>query len=261
MEKDGRWELDWADFEDKLAAGGPLPPVQPPQPPGHRVDAGGAAPHGGAVHQAHVLVLVSDEIHSDLIFHGKKHIPTATLSPTRSPANVITGISGTKTFNLAGLQATTVVFPNAHMKKVFDQFWMNMDIHRNNAFSLTAMEAAFNHGEEWLEQLLPYLSANFDYVADYCGSTFPQIKTCAPDATYLMWLDCRALGLDNDALRTLHDREGGPGPQRRLLLRPQPERLHASQRRLPPQRAGAGDEAARSGGQGPLSPHRTGKRR
>ena len=76
-----------------------------------------------------------------------------------------------------------------------------MDIHRNNAFSLTAMEAAFNHGEEWLEQLLPYLSANFDFVADYCREHIPQIKTCAPDATYLMWLDCRALGLDNDALR------------------------------------------------------------
>lgn len=66
-----------------------------------------------------------------------------------------------------------------------------MDIHRNNAFSLTAMEAAFNQGEEWLDQLLPYLSANFDYVVDYCEKRIPKIKTYAPDATYLMWLDCR----------------------------------------------------------------------
>ena len=146
----------------------------------------------------HVLV-VSDEIHSDLIFHGKKHIPTATLSPEIA-ANVITGISGTKTFNLAGLQASTVVFPNAHKKEVFDKFWMNMDIHRNNAFSLTAMEAAFNQGEEWLDQLLPYLSANFDYVVDYCEKRIPKIKTYAPDATYLMWLDCRELGMGNEAL-------------------------------------------------------------
>ena len=146
----------------------------------------------------HVLV-VSDEIHSDLIFHGKKHIPTATLSPEIA-ANVITGISGTKTFNLAGLQASTVVFPNAHKKEVSDKFWMNMDIHRNNAFSLTAMEAAFNQGEEWLDQLLPYLSANFDYVVDYCEKRIPKIKTYAPDATYLMWLDCRELGMGNEAL-------------------------------------------------------------
>ena len=75
-----------------------------------------------------------------------------------------------------------------------------MDIHRNNAFSLTAMEAAFTGGEEWLEQLLPYLSDNFDFVVDYCQKYIPKIKTFAPDATYLMWLDCRVLGLDNQAL-------------------------------------------------------------
>ena len=79
---------------------------------------------------------------------------------------------------------------------------MNMDIHRNNAFSLTAMEAAFTEGEEWLEQLLPYLSANFDFVVDYCAKHIPKIKTFAPDATYLMWLDCRELGLNN---QQLHD--------------------------------------------------------
>ena len=88
----------------------------------------------------HVLV-VSDEIHSDLIFHGKRHIPTASLSPEIA-ANVVTGISATKTFNLAGLQASTAVFPNAHMKAMFDKFWTDMDIHRNNAFSVTAMEVA-----------------------------------------------------------------------------------------------------------------------
>ena len=145
------------------------------------------------------VVLFSDEIHSDLIFHGKKHIPTATVSE-EAAKYVVTGISGTKTFNLAGLQASTVVFPNAYMKKKFDTFWANMDIHRNNAFSLIAMEAAFNEGEEWLEQLLPYISANFDYVVDYLEKNIPQIKTYAPDATYLMWLDCRALGLDDEAL-------------------------------------------------------------
>ena len=126
----------------------------------------------------HVLV-VSDEIHSDLIFHGKCHIPTASLSPEIA-ANVVTGISATKTFNLAGLQASTAVFPNAHMKAMFDKFWTDMDIHRNNAFSVTAMEVAFNEGEEWLEQLLPYISANFDFVVDYCKQHIPKIRTYAP---------------------------------------------------------------------------------
>ena len=73
---------------------------------------------------------------------------------------VISCISGTKTFNLAGLQASTTIFPNLEMKKKFDDFWMAMDIHRNNAFSSVAMEVAFNEGEEWLEQLLAYLDGN-----------------------------------------------------------------------------------------------------
>ena len=83
---------------------------------------------------------------------------------------------------------------------MFDKFWTDMDIHRNNAFSVTAMELAFNEGEEWLEQLLPYISANFDFVVDYCEKHISKIRTYAPDATYLMWLDCRDLGLSNEAL-------------------------------------------------------------
>lgn len=101
---------------------------------------------------------VSDEIHSDLIFHSKRHILTASLSPEIA-ANVVTGISATKTFNLADRQASTVVFSNAHMKAMFDKLWTDMDIHRNNAFSVTAMEVAFNEGEEWLEQTMHQLEA------------------------------------------------------------------------------------------------------
>ena len=178
VEKDGRWEMDWADFEAKLAEAdlfllcsphNPLGIVWTPEELRRMVE----------LCIKHRVVLFSDEIHSDLIFHGKRHTPTASVSD-EAARYVVTGISGTKTFNLAGLQASTVVFPNAHKKEVFDKFWMNMDIHRNNAFSLTAMEAAFNQGDEWLDQLLPYLSANFDYVVDYCEKRIPKIKTYAP---------------------------------------------------------------------------------
>lgn len=198
VERDGRWSVDWTDFEEKLTQVDLFLLCSPHNPLGIVWEEADLRRMMELCLKHHVLV-VSDEIHSDLIFHGKRHIPTATLSPEIA-ANVITGISGTKTFNLAGLQASTVVFPDAHKKAVFDHYWQCMDIHRNNAFSLTAMEAAFTGGEEWLEQLLPYLSDNFDFVVDYCQKYIPKIKTYAPDATYLMWLDCRALGLDNQAL-------------------------------------------------------------
>ena len=199
VEKDGKWTIDWADFEAKLPQVSMFLLCSPHNPLGIVWTREELTRMAGLCRKHNVL-LVSDEIHSDLVFHGKKHIPTASLSP-ETAAQVITCISGTKTFNLAGLQASTTVFPNLRMKEIFDKFWACMDIHRNNAFSLTAMETAFNEGEEWLEQLLEYISGNFDYVCDYCARNIPQIKPNCPDATYLMWLDCRELGMSNEELR------------------------------------------------------------
>ena len=159
----------------------------------------------------HGVLVLADEIHQDFTYGDHHFVSTAIVKGGEYKDNLVILNAGSKTFNLAGLQASTVVFPNAHMKAMFDKFWTDMDIHRNNAFSVTAMEVAFNEGEEWLEQLLPYISANFDFVADYCREHIPQIKTCAPDATYLMWLDCRALGLDNDALRRFMIEQAGLG--------------------------------------------------
>ena len=97
-----------------------------------------------------------------------------------------------------------------------------MDIHRNNAFS----------------------SENFDFVASYCERHIPKIKTCASDATYLMWLDCREPGLSNRELHDFMIQKGPAGPERRLRLREEPQRLYAAQRRLPPERPGAGPPSA-----------------
>lgn len=209
IERDGGWSIDWADFEEKLQRSDLFLLCSPHNPLGLVWTEEELRRMAELCVKYHVP-LFSDEIHSDLIFHGKKHIPTASLSPEIARI-AITGISGTKTFNLAGLQASTVVFPDRHTKRVFDRFWQGMDIHRNNAFSLTAMEAAFTQGEEWLEQLLPYLSDNFDFVADYCRTRVPKIKTRVPDATYLMWLDCRELGLSGDDLRDFMIHKAGLG--------------------------------------------------
>ncbi|WP_418667448.1 MalY/PatB family protein [Allofournierella sp.] len=209
VEKDGRWTIDWADFEAKLPQVSMFLLCSPHNPLGI-VWTREELTRMVQLCRKYDVLLVSDEIHSDLIFHGKKHIPTASLSP-EAAAQVITCISGTKTFNLAGLQASTTVFPNLRMKQIYDKFWACMDIHRNNAFSLTAMEVAFNEGEEWLEQLLEYISGNFDFIRSYCQAHIPQIRPSLPDATYLVWLDCRQLGLSNDELRRFMIEKAGLG--------------------------------------------------
>ena len=209
IEKDGKWSVDWEDFEAKLSEADLFLLCNPHNPLGI-VWKEDELRKMAELCIKHKVLIFSDEIHSDLIFHGKRHRVLASLSPEISK-NVITGISGTKTFNLAGLQASTVIFPDAHKKEIFDNFWRCMDIHRNNAFSLTAMEAAFRYGDEWLEQLLPYISDNFDFVVDYCRRNIPKIKTYAPDATYLMWLDCRELGLSNEELHKFMIEKAGLG--------------------------------------------------
>lgn len=209
VEKDGCWSIDFEDFERKAKEVKIFLLCSPHNPLGI-VWTKEELERMAEICIANDVLLVSDEIHSDLIFHGKKHIPTAMVSE-KIAGKIISCISGTKTFNLAGIQASTTVFPNAEMKKKFDRFWMNMDIHRNNAFSSVAMEAAFNEGEEWLEQLLEYLDGNFEYVRSFCEEYIPQIKVNVPDATYLMWLDCRELGLDEEELYSFFVEEAGLG--------------------------------------------------
>ena len=199
VEENGHWHIDFEDFAAKVKECSIFLLCNPHNPLGIVWNPADLKKMAELCIENNTL-LVSDEIHSDLIFHGKHHTPTATLSQEIAE-HIITCVSATKTFNLAGLQASTTIFPNAEMKAVFDKFWGGMDIHRNNAFSSVAMEAAYREGEEWLEQLLEYISGNFDYVCDYCARNIPQIKPNCPDATYLMWLDCRELGMSNEELR------------------------------------------------------------
>ena len=199
VETDGKWSIDFDDFAEKVKQCRIFLLCNPQNPVGRVWEPEELRKMAELCVESGTL-LVSDEIHSDLIFHGKRHTPTASLSPEIA-ANTITCLSATKTFNLAGLQASTTIFPNKDMKRAFEEFWGRMDIRRNNAFSCVAMEAAYREGEEWLDQLLPYISGNFDYICDFCAKNIPQIKPNRPDATYLMWLDCRALSMTNEELR------------------------------------------------------------
>ena len=198
IEENGRWRVDYDDLERKLRQADLFIFCSPHNPLGilwSREEVERIA----RLCLKYKVLMVSDEIHADLVFWGGRHTVAAALGDDIA-ANVITCFSGTKTFNLAGLQASAVVFPNAELKQKFDGFWRKLDIHRNNAFSLTAMEAAFRYGEEWLEQLKTYLEGNFLFIRDYCAANIPEIVPIVPAATNLVWLDCRQLGLDNGQL-------------------------------------------------------------
>jgi len=156
------------------------------------------------------IIILSDEIHGDLIFPGSRHIPMASLSP--SIANhTITCMAPSKTFNLAGLSTSYLVIPNPELKMKYDTVLEQVHVGAGNIFGFTALEAAYNEGEEWLGQLMAYLYDNLAMLTGYFQQHIPRIKVIPPEATYMVWLDCRALGMGKEALRDFMIRKAGLG--------------------------------------------------
>jgi cystathionine beta-lyase len=145
-------------------------------------------------------VVIADEIHCEILMKGYEHIPFASISE-KFAQNSITCMSPSKTFNLPGLEISTIIIPD---KKLRDEFTTTRSgiLPNPNLFGYVALEAGYRHGDEWLEQVLDYLQGNLDYIKDYIEEKLPQIKVTEHQGTYLLWLDFRALGLNNESLRT-----------------------------------------------------------
>ena len=146
------------------------------------------------------VVVICDEIHSDLMLYGHKHTPMGTLGSEKMRNNVISCYAPSKTFNCAGLRGSAVIVPDPGLRKLLtDRFKMNRSI-QQNVFALPAYIAAYTKCEDYLEQLLPYLEKNVDFLRSYLQEKMPRIKLVEPEATFLMWLDCTGLGISGDEL-------------------------------------------------------------
>jgi len=146
-------------------------------------------------------VMVSDEIHCELLFKGSTHIPFASISREFEQCSVIC-MAPSKTFNLAGLHASSIIIPNDELRSKFAEASDGI-MSSVNILGLTAMEAAYRNGDEWLEQLLSYLQGNLEFLMQYLKERIPKIKAIKPEGTYLVWLDCRELGLSPMNLRAI----------------------------------------------------------
>ena len=140
------------------------------------------------------ILVVSDEIHADLVLSGFNHRPFATVSE-KARENSITLMAPSKTFNIAGIVSSFAVIHNKELQKKYLNFLAPRELNQGTIFAFTATEAAYKHGEEWLDQLLDYVQKNIDFVDSFLKKNIPQIKVIRPEATFLVWLDCRELGL------------------------------------------------------------------
>lgn len=158
----------------------------------------------------HNILLVSDEIHMDIVYTGHQHTPVASLSEAIAQ-NTITLSSPGKTFNLQGFQTGYAIIPDSQLRQTFAQIMEQNGLFINNILSMKALESAYNQGAEWLDALLVYLENNLNFLDEYLQDHLPQIRMAKPQGTYLAWLDFRELGMEADELHDFLVHQAGIG--------------------------------------------------
>lgn len=149
-------------------------------------------------HDRHILV-ISDEIHCDMALWGNKHVPFATVSEKAAQGSITFG-APSKTFNIAGIVSSYAIVPNDEIRVKFYSWLTANELNEPTIFSPIATIEAFQHGEEWRQAMLHYVEENILFVEDYCKKHIPQLKPLRPEASFLVWLDCRQLGIDHKQL-------------------------------------------------------------
>lgn len=152
-------------------------------------------------HERKILV-ISDEIHSDLAFAPHKHIPFASVSD-KAAQNSITFMAPSKTFNIAGIVSSYSIIPNQELREKFNHYLESSELSEGHIFAYLAAQAAYEHGNEWLAQVKDYIWKNIRFVDEYLKTNIPQIKAMIPEASFLVWLDCRELNLSQKELVSL----------------------------------------------------------
>ena len=145
------------------------------------------------------VLMISDEMYSDITLFGNKHIPTASISEEIAK-NTITCTSLGKTFNIPGLKVATCILPSLEYKEKYDKILEKLEMKRSECFSIIANQVAMYEGREWFNQLIEYLEDNIKFAEEYIKTNIPKIKFAKAEATYLLWLDCRELNLSQEDL-------------------------------------------------------------
>lgn len=198
-EIEGRYYMDFEHLEACAQQGARLLMLCTPHNPVGRVWTESELRQVLAIARKHQLTILSDDIHADLVYPGNTHRMLGRLA--RADDKIITAIAPNKTFNIPGLGLSALVIPNQELRQRIKETFETLHIGNSNPLSIVAFEAAYRNGAAWLDALMRYLEQSRDYVAEYLRRHVPSIKLAKPEATYLLWLDCRALGLTDVQLR------------------------------------------------------------
>jgi len=197
-----RYVLDFNDLEKKITPRTKMLILCSPHNPVGRVWTKGELSRLSEICLCHGIMIISDEIHCDLVFSGHKHIPLASLD-LASAQNTITLIAPSKTFNLAGTATSFVIISDQVKRERFVKIRDALAVGFGNLFGFIAAEAAYREGEVWLDSLLPYLESNADYLVEYMKKNIPGVTIIKPEGTYLGWLDFQEVIADSGKLQSV----------------------------------------------------------
>jgi len=195
-----RYRMDFDGLERELAGGARMLILCSPHNPGGRAWAREELARAAGLCARFGAVIVSDEIHADLVLPGHRHVPMASVSPEAARIT-ITCVSATKTFNLAGLGGSLAIAADEGLRKRMHDALAAQCGATANCFAVAAAEAAWRQGAAWLDALLAYLAGNFSYLLDRLSRELPAARVLPLEATYLAWIDLRGLGLPDDEVR------------------------------------------------------------
>lgn len=199
IEVDGNYNMDFADMEQHFADGAKMFILCSPHNPAGRVWDRDELEKVAVLAEKYGVVVVADEIHADMVLCDKEMVSYATVSEAAANHS-ITLMAPSKTFNMAGLATAVAIVQNKDLRDKFINKSEAYEMNAGDFLGNVALTAAFNEGEEWRQEMLQHLRENVDYTMDYFEKYIPQIKAWRPEASFLMWLDCRSLELRDAAL-------------------------------------------------------------
>ncbi len=210
IEKEGRWTMDFDSLRRSITVNTKMIIISNPHNPVGRTWTRGELKILGEICLENKILILSDEIHCDLMLPGFIHTPIAGISDELADITV-TCIAPSKTFNLAGLSTSSVIISNPVLRKYFNKRIDSLHIGNGNIFGNVASMAAYSEGYDYVDELMKYIDGNVRYVQKYCNEHIPEIVPVQPESTYMIWLDCRKLGMTGKELQNFFVQKAGVG--------------------------------------------------
>lgn len=198
----GQYKMDLVDLKKRIDSSTKILILCNPHNPGGRVWTKQELVDLAEICYDNGILVISDEIHSDMAFGDNKHIPFASVSD-KAAQNSITFMAPSKTFNIAGIVSSYSIIPNDKIRTKFNNYLRSSELEEGHIFAYLAAQAAYEKGEEWLTEAKDYIWGNILFVEKFMKTNIPQIKTMIPEASFLVWLDCRELNLSQKDLVSL----------------------------------------------------------